>query len=484
MGKRIARGWGVGLVGLGIVLLVAVAACADSGGETPTSAPTPTAIQVVATSTPSPVSLIVPKLVIGNVPYYKYLSESEPDLVMIYATITGTLTYDGEQVIPEGAQIGISAGSSGQRGGFSTFLTPLGTRHFPIPFAIHCNPCAVDPGEEYFGSVEITGPVDGTSRSTGGFIVLGERVEEIRVGEILFLNARKTILIDDKTLAKDIEVPVVPQPTLTGNLTTSEGESISADASGSVQIRNVSRKDGKPITIGFDWIKVGEQFPIPFSIDYHPTDIDPNGTYVLEAELKRFQSQACQGLYRHKEVYEVITGDNPTHDIQLEIVQVDKWIPGEMARVTGTVAYANRDEGGESDPNSEGGDTDPSSVESDEEVSVFVIWAIQPEPLMPDFRPGPNPENPWHLEIIDLTKDCTLAEIQIDRSMPLPFSFSIPYDRSHIDPNSDYAIRAYHRIHSGGCYAESLRGEGAIALTTEYPQDNIGLEVSHWRTIC
>ena len=466
MGKRIARGargWGVGWVVLVVALIVAVAACGDSGGETPTSAPTPTAIQVVATSTLSPVSLIVPKLVIGNVPYYKYLSESEPDLVMIYATITGTLTYDGEQVIPEGAQIGISARSTGQRGGFSTFHTDLGTTHFPIPFAIHCNPCAVDPGEEYFGSVEITGPVDGTSRWIGGFIVLGERVEEIRVGEILFLNARKTILIDDKTLAKDIEIPVVPQPTLTGNLTTSEGESISADASGSVQIRNVSRKDGKPITIGFDWIKVGEQFPIPFSIDYHPTDIDPNGTYVLEAELKRFQSQACKGLYRHKEVYEVITGDNPTHDIQLGIVQVDKWIPGEMARVTGTVAYANRDEGGESDPSSEEGDTDP---------LIYVL------------RPGPNQENPWHLEIIDLTKDCTLAEIQIDGSMPLPFSFSIPYDRSHIDPNSDYAIRAYHSIDLGDCYAESLRGEGAIALTPEDPQDNIGLEVSHWRTIC
>ena len=263
MGKRIARGargWGVGVIVLVVGLIVTVAACGDSDGgietavstatstqavETPTPSSAPTAIQVAATPTPSPVSLIVPKVVLGNVPLYKYLSESEPDLIMIYGTITGTLTYDGEQVIPEGARIGISVGSNGQRGGLWTLLTPRGTRHFPIPFAIHCNPCAVDAGEEYFGSVEITGPVDGTSRSTRGFVILGERIEEIRVGDTLFLNATKTIVIDSNGPAKDVEIPVVPPPALTGTIESGEGESAPADPVGRVSLWDISQRNSE-----------------------------------------------------------------------------------------------------------------------------------------------------------------------------------------------------------------------------------------------
>ena len=183
---------------------------------------------------------------------------------------------------------------------------------------------------------------------------------------------------------------------------------------------------------------MGEQFPIPFSIDYYPEDIDPNGTYVLQAELKRFRGRACQGLYRHKEVYEVITRDSPTHDIQLEIVQVDKKGSEEVAHLTGSVAYANpyedvesdsssdvgntdpdsedddtdpNSEEGDTNPNSGYGDTDPRRVESDEEVSGTVSL-IQLTPTLA-FRPEPNPDIPWHLSIMDLTKDCTLAEVPI-----------------------------------------------------------------------
>ncbi len=484
MGKRMARGamgWGAGLGALGIVLLVAIAACGDSGGETPTSALTPKPDVEMA--------------------YYYKRAVTEPGRALLYGTITGTLTYDEEKVIPEGAEIRISIVSTDERDVFSTYRTPLGTRHFPISFVIHCDYCPVDAGEEYFarvditrppfGSLDTTGPRDESSRWIGGFSILGFNIlglnilgdstlpkETVKVGDTLFLNATKTIVIDSNGLARNIEIPVVPPPTLSGTIEPSEGESTPAGPTGWVYLWDISQRNSEPILVASKEIEVGKQFPIPFSIDYVPEDVDPNGTYVLQAELKRFRGQACQGLYRHKKVYEVITGGNPTHDVQLKITQVDKWGPEEAAHVTGTVAHAKRYEDGDTDPNSEDVDTDPISEDLDtdprRDKSLGVVILRQSIVIYP-ILPTPNPDIPWYVGIIDLSENCTLAEIQIDSSIPLPFSFSIPFYSSHVDPDSDYAIRA-HNFSLLPCDS-GLGGEEAIVLTPGNLGGSIEVEI-------
>lgn len=512
VGKRMARGamgcW-VGLVALGIVLLVAVMACGDSGGETPTSAPTPTATQVAAPSTFSPTPSPAPVAEITySHPHRFYVGGPEQERIMLYAggpeqervmlfgSITGALTYEESHVLPEGALIRIALRTSDTYGGFSNYYqpTPLETTQFPMSFVIHCDPCRVDVGWEYFADVMINGPPVGPPPPKPHFLP-----PPPHVGALLFVNAIKITVIDDQVLAKDIEIPVVPRPTLTGILTASEGENIPVNASGALLLWDVSQKDAEPIFVTSMGIEAGEQSPIPFLMYYHPADIDPQGTYVLEAELKRFRGRACRGVYRSKDAYEVITGGNPTHDIQLEIVQADKWVSEEVAYMSGTVTYANRDEGGEPDLNSEDGDTDTNSEDGDTDTNsnesaedlasgTIRLSQVTPNVVLTYSPPQPNPNNPWYIRIMvgqfDSSRptyfhgDCTLAEVEVDGSTPIPFSFSIAYHPSHIDPyspHSDYAIWVYHRLHTGRYSGSYLKGQTLIRLNPDNP--NIHAEV-------
>ena len=491
MGRRIARGArrrGVGLVILGIVLITAVAACGDSGGgietavptatsaqtvETTTPSPTPKATQVAPTSTPSPTPPPAPKVEI-TFSRHTNTAEPPPGRLWLKGTITGVLTYEGDQALPAGSRILIWLRDHNDRYRAVGLSQPFEkSEQFPLPFAFHCDPCEVNEGQKYTASVNIEGPVDRRrqERSHWG----------VEFPDIQFLNASKEVVIDEKRFAENIEIPVVPLPILRGTIALGEGENIPPNASGYVRLLDVSEPRTEPVELSLGLIEATATFPKPFAMIYHPDDIDPHGTYVLQAELKSFRGRACHGLYRHKEVYEVITGDNPTHDVQLEIVQADKKGSGEVAHVTGTVTHANRyedvepdssSEDGDTDPDGEDEDTDPHRVESDAEVSGNVRLS-QKNILI--YRPKPNPNIPWYLGIIDLSEDCTLAEVQIDSSMPLPFSFSIPFYSSHVDPDSDYEIRAYNfPLH--GC-GGGLGDERAIKLTPDNPGGSIELKV-------
>ena len=270
--------------------------------------------------------------------------------------------------------------------------------------------------------------------------------------DTLFLNASKAVVIDEKRFAEDIEIPVVPQPTLSGIVAPGKSENIPANASGYVSLLDVSEPRAEPDVLSSRLIEAAVAFPKPFSMAYLPEDIDPQGKYVLEIELKRFRGQACRGLYRHKDVYEVITGKNPTHDIQLEIVQVDKWVSEEVAHVTGKVALA----------------------------AQFISTRR-------------NPNNPWLLTIWDISKHCILAEIEVDGSNPgdhdyqRTFNFSIAYDPSHVNTHSDYLIRASHLIYPSdyrsSWTSSGLEGETPIVLNPDNPSSHVEVEVHRWEWI-
>ena len=461
MGKRIvrgARGWGVGLVALATVFLVAIAACGDSIGGIPTAAPTATSAQaaetptptpaskvnqVATTSTPSPTPPPAPKVEVTI--SYSDVSESETEQIMLYGTITGVLTYEGDQALPAGSQIRIRVRGPNDRYGAVGLSRPFEkSEQFPLPFAFHCDPCEVNEGQKHTASVEIEGPVDlrRQERDLWGW--------EFR--DTLFLNADKAVAIDKKRFAENIEIPVVPPPTLSGTVAPGEGENIPAKASGYVRLLDVSEPGAEPTVLSSRLIEEAAAFPKPFSMTYLPEDIDSQGKYVLEIELIRFRGQACRGLYRHEDVYEVITGGNSTHDIQLEIVQVDKWVSEEVAHVTGKVALAAQS--------------------------------------LPSRR---NPDNPWILTIRDISKYCTLAEVEVDGSNPRDygyqrtFNFSIAYDPSHIDPSSSYVIQAYHQVlpsdYRSSWRSISLEGETPIRLNPDNPSSHVEVEVLRWESI-
>ena len=459
MGEQIARGtrgWGVGPVALAVVLIVAIAACGGSGGETPASAPistatlahtveTPTsspefkATQVAVPSTLTPTPSPTPKVELTSSRYTE-AAEPPPGQLLLKGTIRGVLTYEGNAAIPAGSQVRMRVkGPNDKYGAVGLSHSFQALEQFPLPFAFHCNPCEVNDGQKHTVSVQIEGPpVDLRWQERNHW------VWEVR--DTLFLNASKVVAIDEKRFGDEIEIPVVPPPTLSGIVAPGEGEDIPASTSGYVSLLDVSEPDAEPTVLSSRLIEEAAAFPRPFSMTYLPEDVDPQGKYVLEIELKRFRGQACRGVYRSKDPYEVITGGNPTHDIQLEIVQVDKWASQEVAYVTGKISLA---------------------VQS-----------------LPSRR---NPANPWRLTIWDTSKYCSLAEVKVDGSTPgdhgyqRAFDFSIAYDPSHIDPSSSYVIQAYHQVvesdYRSSWTFSSLEGEMPIRLTADNPSSHVGVEV-------
>ena len=387
-------GRGVGLVALAVMLIVAVAACGDSDGETPTSAPRPTAIQVAATPTATPTqAAVTPTVTLVPLPAPKVevafsrhtdATEPPPGRLWLYGTVTGVLTYEGDQALPAGSRIRIQLRRPNDRHGAVGLSHPFEkSEQFPLPFAFHCDPCEVNEGQKHTASVEIEGPVDLQPQRRYHW--------QTEFRDTLFLNVSKAVVIDEKRFAENIEIPVVPPPTLSGTVAPGESESIPANVSGYVRLLDVSEPGAEPAVLSSRLIEAAAVFPKPFSMTYLPEDIDPQGKYVLEIELRRLRGQACRGLYRNKEVYEVITGNIGSDDIQWEIVQVDKWVSEEVAYVTGKVSLAAQS--------------------------------------LPSRR---NPDNPWRLTIWDISKGCTLAEVEVDGSTPRDhgyqrtFNFQLP----------------------------------------------------------
>ena len=440
------RRLGVVLVVLGIVLIAAAMACGGLGGgietavptvtsvqavEAPTPPPAPTTTQVAPTSTPSPTPPPAPKFEITS-SRHTDATEPPPGRLWLNGTITGVLTYEGDQALPVGSRIRIRLGDRNDRYGPVGVSQPFEKpEQFPLPFAFHCDPCEIKEGQEHTASFEIQGPER-------------QRWDHWQnvLRDTLFLNASKVIVVNEKWFAENIEIPVVPPPTLKGTVAPGESENIPVSAAGYIDLLDVSGPGAEPAVLSSSFVEAAAAFPKHFSMTYLPEDIDPEGKYVLEVKLKRFGGEACRGAYRNNAVYEVITGGNPRHDIRLEIIQVDKWVSDELAYVTGEVSLARQH--------------------------------------LPSRR---NPENPWILTIWDISKGCILAELEVDGGIPgdhgyqRTFNFSIAYDPSHIDPSSSYVVQAYHQVLSSRSRFSQLEGETPIELDPDSPNIHVEVEV-------
>lgn len=75
------------------------------------------------------------------------------------------------------------------------------------------------------------------------------------------------------------------QEAITGTITYRERTTLPRDAVATVELREVLRSDLRPVTIARQTISPAPRVPIPFSIEYDPTEIDSRRTYVIDANI-------------------------------------------------------------------------------------------------------------------------------------------------------------------------------------------------------
>jgi uncharacterized lipoprotein YbaY len=114
--------------------------------------------------------------------------------------------------------------------------------------------------------------------------------------------------------------PDTAQTAVTGTVTYRERIALPPDAVVRVQLEDTSRADAPAVVIGEQVIDpMGRQVPIPFSIGYDPAQINPSGRYTLRA---RIENAAGDLLWTNTQAYPVITGGNPTSDIEVVVQRV------------------------------------------------------------------------------------------------------------------------------------------------------------------
>jgi putative lipoprotein len=84
-----------------------------------------------------------------------------------------------------------------------------------------------------------------------------------------------------------------------------------------VQLVALSPQGGSPTVIGEQIILDPGFLPIPFEVPYDPSQIDPRGTYAVEARLRSGQTV----LFVSDRPARVITGGNPAR-VQLVLVRI------------------------------------------------------------------------------------------------------------------------------------------------------------------
>jgi uncharacterized lipoprotein YbaY len=139
-----------------------------------------------------------------------------------------------------------------------------------------------------------------------------------------------------------ISLPVLPatdEAAVTGTVTYVQRIALPPDAVITVQLQDVSRAGAPAEIIGEQVIPAdGAQVPFEFAVPYNPADIVEGNTYALRATINDADGNL---LFTSDTVIPVITGDNPTENVEIVTVQVPATADGEVA-VSGTVTYLQR----------------------------------------------------------------------------------------------------------------------------------------------
>ena len=230
------------------------------------------------------------------------------------ATVTGTVSYPAQPALPPGAVLTVQLLDLMNTGVFgppvvSEQTIPLDGRS-PTPFTIAYDPASIDPRWSYVVDARISAPGRLDWRAEQPYPVLTQ-------GHPATVDLR-----------------VVPPPAVavvSGTITYPAQPTLPADAALTIQLVDIKTDPGwlQPAALSGARISPVGPGPIPFTLEYVPTDIDPQGEYVVYAML------TVGGKLRFVTTtpYPVIThGHTSTVDAVLQA-------PTAASAVSGTITY-------------------------------------------------------------------------------------------------------------------------------------------------
>ena len=118
-----------------------------------------------------------------------------------------------------------------------------------------------------------------------------------------------------------------PAPAQAGAITAITGQvayrpriALPPDAVVEVELLDISRADAPAMVIGQQRIETnGQQVPVPFSVEYDLSQINPDGVYVLVARI----SEGGATTWTNPDLLRVITGGALTDQVEILVQQVD-----------------------------------------------------------------------------------------------------------------------------------------------------------------
>ena len=109
------------------------------------------------------------------------------------------------------------------------------------------------------------------------------------------------------------------QSSVSGEITFQGDSGIPDDATITVQIQDTSLADAPAEVIGEQVITDAGDFPVSYDVSYDPDQIVDNHTYTMRARITASDDTL---LYINDTSIPVITGGNPTEDVEIPVIQV------------------------------------------------------------------------------------------------------------------------------------------------------------------
>ena len=117
---------------------------------------------------------------------------------------------------------------------------------------------------------------------------------------------------------KTTVTPASLKAAITGNVMYLERIALPPNAVVQVALQDVSRADAPAIVLGQQTIAASHQVPIPFRIEYDPSQIQESHTYVIRVRI----TVENQLRWTNTTTTRVLTGGNPKQDITIRLSPV------------------------------------------------------------------------------------------------------------------------------------------------------------------
>lgn len=229
------------------------------------------------------------------------------------ATVSGTVTYLQRIALPDDAVVTVQIQDTSLADAPATVMgeqvIPTEGAQVPIDYAVSYDPAEIEENRTYTVRATITDGQDNllfTSDTAIPVITRGNPTEDV---EIL------TVPVEGAAAETGAE-----EATVSGTVTYAQRIALPEDAVLEVSLQDISTPGAAATELGLQVIPLeGAQVPIPFEVTYDPAQIVDNHTYAVRARILDGDGNL---IWTSDTVTPVITNDNPTTDVEVEVVQV------------------------------------------------------------------------------------------------------------------------------------------------------------------